>query len=198
MQYVREKQSRGRTYWYYERWGKRHRLHAPPGDPRHDAQIAEIERDGCAPREEKPLYSRDPSENMQRHLVAILRAARSRATAAGREFTITKEWLLDTVEAQNYKCAGTGLPMKKTRAKHDPWAPSIDRRDNALGYTPDNCRVVSYIYNCARNQFSQDDLLRLSKAIVVKSNRLQKNTPRTNDEQSMKRETRFAAQEAQR
>jgi hypothetical protein len=35
--------------------------------------------------------------------------------------------------------------------------PSIDRIDSSKGYTPDNCRVVLWIINQAKNDISEDD-----------------------------------------
>ncbi len=48
----------------------------------------------------------------------------------------------------------------------NPDAPSIDRIDNAKGYTEDNVRLVTVHANVARNEFSDADLLSLARDII--------------------------------
>lgn len=40
----------------------------------------------------------------------------------------------------------------------NPYTPSIDRIDINLPYTRSNTRMVSYMYNCMKNQFTDDDV----------------------------------------
>jgi hypothetical protein len=48
--------------------------------------------------------------------------------------------------------------------------PSIDRIDSSKGYTPDNCRVVLWIINQAKNDILEDDfqsaLRQVAEAVV--------------------------------
>ncbi|MFK5948397.1 MAG: hypothetical protein QM500_06470 [Methylococcales bacterium] len=46
------------------------------------------------------------------------------------------------------------------------WSPSIDRIDNTKGYTKDNCRIVVWMFNLAKNNYKDTDLMKLSLAIV--------------------------------
>ena len=43
-------------------------------------------------------------------------------------------------------------------------APSIDRHDLEQGYTPINCRVVIWAWNCARGQYGTRFLLEMVDA----------------------------------
>lgn len=45
----------------------------------------------------------------------------------------------------------------------DPFQPSLDRIDSTRSYTKDNVRVVWLIENYARNNFSDDDVIRFCK-----------------------------------
>lgn len=50
----------------------------------------------------------------------------------------------------------------------NPFAPSIDRINNDLGYTKDNCQMVVWIYNCSKNVFTNEDLYKMCKAFIKK------------------------------
>lgn len=47
-----------------------------------------------------------------------------------------------------------------------PWAPSIDRKDNAKGYEFENCRLVCTAVNLALNEFGDEVLMRIARALV--------------------------------
>jgi hypothetical protein len=56
------------------------------------------------------------------------------------------------------KCTLTGIPFRrpegeKIRYRKNPYAPSIDRIDNALGYTRANVRLVCVAINLAMHQW---------------------------------------------
>lgn len=78
----------------------------------------------------------------------------------------------DRVEAAIERgfCEVTGIPFDLTGAPNGfrthPWAPSIDRIDSSGVYTPENVQIVCWAYNCAKNEFGSDVLLRLAHAIV--------------------------------
>ena len=91
---------------------------------------------------------------------------RRHAAKAGVPFTITVEWLTERMLTGH--CEVTGLPFDMSceqRGFRDPWAPSVDRIDPAAGYTPDNCRMVVSIFNYAKNEWSDGDVLRMAKAL---------------------------------
>lgn len=66
-------------------------------------------------------------------------------------------------------CQVTGLRFVLTNGKPSPWSPSLDRINGALGYTPENTRVVVWLYNCAKNEFGDADVAILAEAIAAKS-----------------------------
>jgi len=98
---------------------------------------------------------------------AMEKGARSRASKYGRDFTLPPGWMYRQFVKQNGLCAISGLNMYRDRDKHAPFAPSIDRINPKKGYVEGNCQLVCYIVNCAKNQFSMDELLTVSRAIVA-------------------------------
>ncbi len=110
-------------------------------------------------------------------------AARKRAVQFGREYSLPRDWAKDTFDAQDGKCAVSGLAFKKDRPRRAPFAPSIDRIDPKKGYTPENCQLVAYIVNCAKNQFTVDEFVTMCRAVVAlrpepPKKRQHRNTPR--------------------
>lgn len=79
-----------------------------------------------------------------------LRDARKRARRRGIEISLSVGWVLRTLESQHYCCAVSGIEFSASRpqgAHKRPFMPSLDRRDCAKGYTPDNVRIVCVVVN---------------------------------------------------
>jgi hypothetical protein len=84
------------------------------------------------------------------------------------------EFLLDASDVQriaekaNGRCMVSGIPFSNGRSRHrkDPWAPSIDRIENSLGYTPENCRLVCTAVNLAMNEWGENVLRRIAESMV--------------------------------
>jgi len=70
---------------------------------------------------------------------------------------------------KNGVCQVTGLRLIITSGKPSPWSPSLDRIDGKQGYTHENTRVVVWLYNTAKNEFSDEDVIILAQAIVNRS-----------------------------
>jgi len=97
----------------------------------------------------------------------LLSGARHRARKHGRQCTITREWIEQKLDAGH--CEVTGLPFEYETSGYsakNPWAPSVDRRDNKKDYTPENCQVVVWAYNVAKAEFSAEDFHKLCLALA--------------------------------
>ncbi len=78
----------------------------------------------------------------------LLGNARSRAKRKGLEFTLTKDWVIGKLNAGI--CELSGLPLEIAQAGTAN-SPSLDRRDNSKGYTPDNCQLITVQANRAKS-----------------------------------------------
>jgi hypothetical protein len=99
--------------------------------------------------------------------------AKRRSRKYNRDFDLTLEFLEELWIKQNGKCAATGLILdtkylqtKKQKKNKNPYQASLDRIDNSKGYTKDNIRFVCYMFNIARNDFTDEQVLDFCKKVM--------------------------------
>lgn len=114
------------------------------------------------------MYNIKKSTSPKHLAVRMLGAARQRQRKKNKDapFNLTKEWIRQKIE--NGRCEATGIefdlsPVKDTSRR--AFSPALDKKDPSKFYTMDNCQVVCNIYNIAKGEFSQDDLMRLVNAL---------------------------------
>lgn len=94
--------------------------------------------------------------------------AKSRARLFSREIMTPEEFEALWKKAGGY-CQITGLPLEpRPEGCTDriwPWAASLDRIDNAGGYTASNSRIVCAAVNIALNEFGEAVLRKLAHAM---------------------------------
>lgn len=93
-----------------------------------------------------------------------------RAKKGKLDFNLTIEWILERLCI----CPKTGKEFTfqdngSTYSNRSPTTPSIDKINPHLGYTIDNCQIVCWWYNSAKQQFSDDEVLDLCKSVVTTS-----------------------------
>lgn len=96
---------------------------------------------------------------------ALVGGARSRRPEG---FSITVEWAQEKIERGI--CERTGLPLLLS-ATSGPWVPSLDRVDSSMGYTVENTQMVCWMYNAAKNQYTDADVLRFAEALCIAKKR---------------------------
>jgi hypothetical protein len=90
--------------------------------------------------------------------------ARTRANAKGRRglpHSLTTDDALKLLWKAKWRCAVTNTPFSLVEVgprRQKPYAPSIDRLDNDLGYSFENCRVVCMLANFAMNTWGAEAL----------------------------------------
>jgi hypothetical protein len=88
---------------------------------------------------------------------------KTRAKQKGISFDLTQDWIKQKLNEGACSVTGISLDFKNPRS---PFSPSWDRLDSNLGYTKDNVRLVCWIYNCAKNEWNDDDVLAMAEAII--------------------------------
>lgn len=68
------------------------------------------------------------------------------------------------VALERGKCEITGIEFYLGEG-HSPWSPSIDRKDSAKGYVPDNIQVVCWMYNAAKGAHRHEDVMKMAAAL---------------------------------
>ncbi len=92
----------------------------------------------------------------------LLVNSRVRASQRNLPFALTREWAEKNWTGH---CALSGLPFTLGTREHYPDSPSIDRIKPELGYTPDNCRFILFAVNSLRGNGTDEQMLRIARAI---------------------------------
>ena len=90
-------------------------------------------------------------------LFYALRSAKERAVSKGFEFSLIKE----DITVPEF-CPILNIPIHH-ETKRGPNSPSLDRIDNAKGYTKDNVRVISYKANRQKSDLTIEILEQILK-----------------------------------
>ena len=79
--------------------------------------------------------------------------------------TITEDWIASVLNLG--VCQVTGIPFEWSSGKgRQPFSPSLDQICPGKGYTPENTRIVIWMYNAAKNVFTDADVLKMAYALV--------------------------------
>ena len=90
----------------------------------------------------------------------ILTRTRSNAKIRGIECTITRE----DISIPEF-CPVFSVKLDKVRSG-SPYAPSLDRKDNTLGYIPGNVFVISNRANTNKADMTEEDIRRMLNYVV--------------------------------
>ena len=88
---------------------------------------------------------------------------RKRAQTMGMDFDLDEDWIRGKLALT--ACEVTGIPF--AGSGQEPYALTIDRENNSIGYVKSNCRAVVWIYNNAKSQFTHEELMKMSRALVA-------------------------------
>ena len=89
----------------------------------------------------------------------IFKDARQHAKAKNREFTITLDDLFNVLIKQDNKCSLTGVSFSAENK------PSLDRIDSSKPYLKDNIKIVIFMYNVCKSEFSHEDVVIFCRAL---------------------------------
>lgn len=109
---------------------------------------------------------RDKKKRRKSRAFELLNAAHARASQHGVPITITVDWVLERLNAG--RCEVTDIPFRRSGVVglRSSFSPSIDRKEPALGYTPENSRLVIWCYNSAKSSGTDEDVMKMAEALV--------------------------------
>lgn len=91
------------------------------------------------------------------------------AEVRGILWELTLDDVADLMETQGNKCALTGWDIEFPESGHPDKAPaSLDRIDSKKDYTKLNTQIVTRKVNMMKQQYSQEDFIKVCKAVAVK------------------------------
>lgn len=93
-------------------------------------------------------------------------AAKTRSEKVGCLFTITPEWIAERLKNPCPKTGETFVVGGTNYSDRNPYSASLDKIDPTGGYTQENCQVVSWLYNCAKQRFSEEDVYNFCLKVV--------------------------------
>lgn len=97
--------------------------------------------------------------------------AKERCSKKGLSFDLDKDWAKSKLPV----CEQTGIPffLDTSSKKRHAFTPSLDRVDPTGGYTKDNVKLVCLSYNLGKNEFSEEDFIKLCTAVANAQNKQQ-------------------------
>jgi len=103
-----------------------------------------------------------------RHGADLVRAARTRSRKSGIECTLSFDWAVDRLD-DGY-CEVTGVKFKVGSGPREANSPSIDRIDPSKGYTEENCRMVIWMYNAAKSEYTDEAVWEMATSLAREIN----------------------------
>lgn len=108
-------------------------------------------------------------------LRTLLASAKKNAKSRGLEFALELADLQALAALSGGKCQMTGMAFEYGVAtemaqsegrRRRLWLPSLDRIESRAGYVPGNVRLVCFAVNAARQEFGDEVLLKIARALV--------------------------------
>ena len=82
------------------------------------------------------------------------------------DIEIDKEWILERIKIQQYKCYWTNMPIAFYAEKRHPCKVSLDRKDPTKGYSKDNTVLSAWCINAFRSGLSEAETREALKLLV--------------------------------
>lgn len=97
----------------------------------------------------------------------------ARANKRSMVYELSRELILEMMERQRYLCDVSGLPFSLDwNSGKNPFAPSLDRKDNTKGYTLENTRLVLAAVNFGMNVWGLEIYTAICAGVAHKQNKM--------------------------
>lgn len=104
--------------------------------------------------------------NLSQKIAIILKRTKTKYKKLGKQFDLTKKFILDLYEKQQGKCFYTGLDLLVSSDESNYHCLSIDRIDSSKGYTQDNVVLCCWIINRIKINLSVDEFVNYCKLVA--------------------------------
>ncbi len=111
-----------------------------------------------------PVRATSEGRTVERRSITMMRSILLRARDRGMACDLTLEWCRERL--YRGACEVTGIRF--VQGVRSPWNASVDRRDSAKGYTIDNCQMVVYMYNIAKMEWPEREVLMMARALCAR------------------------------
>lgn len=91
-------------------------------------------------------------------------AARTRANKQNLEFSLDIDKIKIAIDIGI--CEITGIKFNVSDERHGAFSPSIDRINNSLGYTNENCKIVCWCFNAGKNHFNINNFIHVCQKVI--------------------------------
>lgn len=98
---------------------------------------------------------------------SLFNSAKKRAIQRNYDLSIDVPWLIEKLKIG--KCELTRISFvfeTRLNGHRNPYAPSLDRRDNSQGYTKENCRVILWALNMGFADWGQENYTTIARALI--------------------------------
>ena len=106
-----------------------------------------------------------PLTRLDQRITVTLNSARQRCLRSGKQFDLTKEFILDLFEKQQGKCFYTGIDLLIVPDESNYHCLSIDRLDSNKSYIKDNVVLCCWIINRIKSNLSVKDFIQYCSLI---------------------------------
>lgn len=108
--------------------------------------------------------------SIEHSLLSVLYGCKNRAKRTGLDYNLSVNFILDLLKKQEHKCAVSSLLLKpstaNTKVYSDPQTISIDRIDPNIGYVEGNVRLVTYMYNSCKGQWTDEQVKQMCVGVL--------------------------------
>ena len=120
-------------------------------------------------KENNKSYKKYYSRTFSGTITSLLNGAKCRAKNNDLVIDLDRKWIEEHLRPMKCEATGVDLTLDKNDCFcHSPFRPSIDRVDNTKGYLKENCRIVCVIFNKAKSDYSETDVIKMAKGLVEK------------------------------
>ena len=105
-------------------------------------------------------------ETIKGRSVSLYKSAKARAKINNLDFILSTDFIEILLYPQVCAKSGIRFVLTQNNNKRHPFAPSLDRKQNDRGYTPENMQIVCNMYNSGKAEADEVDFIAMCMAVA--------------------------------